>query len=90
MHTGLQFSLEDERELRKSPDERYIVLFNQGRLIIDSGNTVYNWSKRMQYPMEINGDYYHALDYGTLGVSYSELTDPGNLVWISFGESQSF
>lgn len=70
-----------EKLFQKEPDEKYIFLFNANdNLIIGSDNELYTGISPHEF--EVVGDYYHALDYEKLGVSYAELTDADNLVWI--------
>lgn len=77
--TNINFSFANIKVLRNLPDEKYIFLYNTNELILDSSNKLYN---RTRFTIEVKGDYYHTLDYETLGISYTELTDPSNLVWI--------
>lgn len=66
--------------LKDKPDEEFIFLSNGGEvLIIDSDNEIIAGGNNMY---EITGDYYHALEYELLAVSYNEITDEENLVWI--------
>ena len=76
-------SFEDINKLKSSPDEQYIFIYNNSDLILGSNNTLDNYTR---YTIEVKGDYYHALDYKTLGISYNKLTDKKNLVWIDLSK----
>jgi hypothetical protein len=75
----MQFPFENLKILRDSPDEQYIFLYNYDEMLLDSSNILY---EKTRFNIEVKGDYYHALDYEMLGVSYNKLTDESNLVWI--------
>lgn len=79
------FPISNIEVLKKSPNERYIFLYNRNELILDSNNKLMNGGR---FPIEVKGDYYHALDYDTLGVSYTILTDASNLVWIDLNNKK--
>lgn len=76
---NINFSFTNIKILKDSPDEQYIFLYNLDELLLDSNNKLYNWTR---FTIEVKGDYYHSLDYETLGISYTKLTDASNLVWI--------
>lgn len=50
--------------------------------MLDSDNKI---SPGTPLKVEVSGDYYHALDYEKLQVSYAELTKEDNLVWVELG-----
>jgi hypothetical protein len=79
MLINVSFSFANIKILRDSPDEQYIFLYNLDDLLLDSNNKLYNWTR---FPIEVKGDYYHSLNYETMGISYTKLTDASNLVWI--------
>ena len=81
--TNLNFSFANINVLKDAPDEQYILLYNRDELFLDSSNKLYNL---MRLTIEVKGDYYHSLDYETLGISYTKLTDPSNLVWIDLNK----
>lgn len=68
--------------LSESPDTKYIVLVNgiQSALLSEDNelSAIGNWNGTQ--PFEISGDYYHALDYETLAVSYEDIVDEDNLI----------
>lgn len=72
--------------IQKDPDELFIFLLNGTDFDsqIASDNSLYLWSQVEQENVKVEGDYFHALDYETLAVSYSMLTDPENLIWVDF------
>lgn len=77
----------DEYELmeyyEENPQEKLICCIAGTALcVLDSSNEIYPSWVGSGYPVE--GDYYNALDYELLGVSYEELTNPDNLVWYDF------
>lgn len=76
---NISYSFSHIKELKESPNERYILLYNHDEQMLDSVNNLMNWGR---FSIKVIGDYYHALDYKKLGVSYNELTDASKLVWI--------
>lgn len=67
----------------EAPDEKYIFLYN-GRFtqILDSHNVLHSGS--IDYDITVDGDYYHALDYEKIAVSYQDILSEENLVWVEF------
>ena len=67
----------------EAPDEEYIFLYN-GRFmqILDSYNVLHSGS--IDYDITVKGDYYHALDYEAIAVSYQDIISEENLVWVEF------
>ncbi|MCH5270671.1 MAG: hypothetical protein J1E83_07965 [Lachnospiraceae bacterium] len=65
---------------RTAPDEKYICMFNTHVCMLDAQNSLH--ATREQVTVE--GDYYHALDYEKLGISYNDFAAPERLVWIDF------
>ncbi|MCH5270064.1 MAG: hypothetical protein J1E83_04890 [Lachnospiraceae bacterium] len=83
MHIYSEFSSMMLENFRSRPNEKYVCIFNGGRpLMLDSENSLYGIYGRV--PVE--GDYYHALDYEKLGVSYEEIISQDNLFWVDFFE----
>lgn len=79
--TGMSFSQDGTlvEMLREHPDEKYIYLCGAGRArLLDKNNALYMDDSEVQ----VKGDYYHALDYKEIGLSYKDITDKKNLVWI--------
>lgn len=72
--------------LQEDPDELFIFLLNETTFDsqIASDNRLYLWSQVEQEVVKVKVDYFHSLDYETLAVSYSILTDPEHLIWIDF------
>lgn len=65
----------------EAPDEEYIFLYN-GRFmqILDSYNVLHCGS--IDYDITVKGDYYHALNYEAIAVSYQDIISEENLVWV--------
>ncbi|MDE7223777.1 MAG: hypothetical protein K2O34_08375 [Acetatifactor sp.] len=70
-----------EEPLEEHPEEKFLFLFNVKGLALSSDNQVYACNPK-EY--QVIGDYYHALDYENLAVSYEDITDPEHLVWVDF------
>lgn len=67
----------------EAPDEKYIFLYN-GRFvqILDSHNILHSGS--IDNDITVEGDYYHALDYEKIAVSYQDIISEENLIWVNF------
>ena len=66
--------------MKDNPEKDYIFLFNDGELLlIDSDNEI---TTDGNFNYEVSGDYYHALNYDLLSVSYNEMTREDNLIWV--------
>ncbi len=62
--------------------EKYIrLVYNFRHGYLSQDNTVSGITSSY---FQIVGDYYHALDYETLAISYEEIVAEENLLWISF------
>ena len=70
---------------RAAPDEKYICLFNPGGGLLDAQNFLHATRDKVT----VEGDYYHALDYEKLGVSYNDFASLEKLVWIDFTDLPS-
>ena len=72
--------------MKDEPDELFIFLLNGTTFDsqISSNNILYLWSQVEKDEVQVKGDYFHSLDYKTLAVSYSMLTDPEHMIWIDF------
>ena len=70
---------------RAAPDEKYICLFNSGGCLLDAQNVLHATRDKVT----VKGDYYHALDYEKLAVSYNDFAAPERLVWIDFTDLPS-
>jgi len=76
------------RLMMQNPDERYIFLFNNiGTFLLDSNNKTHQWTAWGYYTLEVRGDFYNALNHDLLGVSYNDLINPDNLIWIEFNNN---
>lgn len=64
--------------MKENPDVKYIVLLNgtHNTLAITPENTIHLWDEEVM----VEGDYYHALDYEKMAISYNEIMD--NLIWV--------
>lgn len=70
-------------DFRANPDTPFIFVFNgPSSLLIDPENDLLlsPWFKGRGDEMTVAGDYYHALDYERLAVTYREVIN--NLVWV--------
>lgn len=65
------------------PDEKYLMLFDGGYALSLASDNVFHSGYR-DNGFTVEGDYYHALPYEEIGVSYSELICEENLVWVEF------
>ncbi len=65
------------------PEEKFIFLFNVKGLALSPDNQVYVYALNPK-EYQVTGDYYHALDYENLAVSYEDIIDPEHLVWVNF------
>lgn len=65
------------------PEEKLLFLYNIKGLALSPDNQVYALNPK-EY--QVTGDYYHALDYENLAVSYTDITDPEHLVWVDFAQ----
>ena len=82
--SDIQAIWEHEKLLIEKPDKLYIALLNAGiTFLIDADNNIHNKSLGAA-DLKIEGDYYHALDYDRLAVSYAKIADRDNLIWIDF------
>ncbi len=83
------FEVEDlvKNVFLETPDEEFILLQNSNyQIIIDSENEIIsNVSDTREY--QVLGNYYSILDQFDFGVSYSEIIDQDNLIWIDFREN---
>lgn len=70
---------------RAAPDEKFICLFNPDACLLDAQNSLYATRDKVT----VEGDYYHALDYEKLGVSYNDFASPERLIWIDFTDLPS-
>lgn len=63
-----------------NPDQEYIFLYNGTAMcMIDEDNTLY--TSPYSDELQVVGDYYHALDYKNIAVSYRNLTDSAHLLY---------
>lgn len=63
-----------------NPDQEYIFLYNGTDMcMIDEDNTIY--TSPYSDEIQVVGDYYHALDYENIAVSYRNLTDSAHLLY---------
>lgn len=63
-----------------NPDQEYIFLYNGTAMcMIDENNTLY--TSPYSDELQVVGDYYHALDYKNISVSYRNLTDSAHLLY---------
>ena len=70
------------QEMSAAPSAGYIFLTNgYDEMLLDADNQCY-----AQYggTFRVEGDYYHALDWEAMAVSYEDITNQDNLVWIPF------
>lgn len=66
--------------MAEEPQKEYILLTNGYReMLLDENNRVYSSNGD---PFDVEGDYFHALDWQTIAVSYDEITYPGLLEWL--------
>lgn len=72
--------------MSENPDEKYIVLCNGTEYVLlnEDNEAVAATSRNNPDKFQISGDYYHELDYATLAVSYNDIVNEDDLVWISF------
>lgn len=97
---GLRFSPEEDsltmmwdppfsdsmlRQFTSAPDEKYICILNPGAFMLGSDNSLYPAHNQTK----VEGDYYHALDYEKLGISYNDFTAKDQLFWIGFTDLPS-
>ena len=71
--------------LSGEPDEKYVVLtagHDQGFAFLDSKNKL--TGNRASEFIKISGDCRSVLDEAGFSVSYNDITDSGNLIWIEF------
>ena len=70
--------------LSANPENQYIILTDGASIYyLDEENMLFSFSGSANVKPEtvvIEGDYYHALDYERLAVSYNEIADKNNLV----------
>lgn len=68
--------------MQDAPDKKHILLTNDyDDMLLDEQNKIY---AKNAAPFSVVGDYFHALDWEAIAVSYSEITADDNLLWISF------
>lgn len=68
--------------MAEAPDREHILLTNgYDEMLLDEDNRGYG-----SYGAAFNvvGDYFHALDWENMAVSYQEITAEENMVWFSF------
>lgn len=70
-----------EEPFEESPEDKFLFLFNAGGLALSPDNQLY---ARDPKKYQVIGDYYHALDYENLAVSYADVVDPEHLIWVDF------
>jgi hypothetical protein len=64
-------------------DMRFIFLYNRiATLVIDSNNNQHLWPQDLRYTLVVRGDYFHTLNHELLGVSFTRLTNPHNMIWV--------
>lgn len=73
------FSSTMRQMLRENREEKFIFVKNAGFLAVDSINNVYVIDSVTGNSYEILGDFYHAVDYRTLSVSYDEIMAQNHL-----------
>lgn len=82
LHVGVS---EDDRFfklLKKNPGCKYIPIGNgHDTALLDEENRLTMIGEQYE-EFRVEGDYYHVLDGEKNGISYQELTNPDNLVWI--------
>lgn len=72
-----------EEAFEEYPEEKFLFLFNVKGLALSPDNQIYvDTYNSKEYA--VTGDYYHALDYEKLAVSYADIIDPEHLVWVDF------
>lgn len=52
--------------------------------VFSEDNEIYEWTTKVNFDIEVEGDPYHAMPYEDMAFSYNELTDESNLVWMEF------
>lgn len=67
------------KKMEEAPKDKYLFILNQSRgLMLNENNEIL--SPNYNPEVKIQGDYYHALPYQTLAVSYSDLADEKHLM----------
>lgn len=79
------FSMTMRQIFRENRDEKYIFIKNAGFLALDSANGVYVIDRLAGNSYEIQGDFYHTVDYRALSVSYNEIMAQEHLHEIKIG-----
>lgn len=82
------FSIRSEeyntKVMRETPDRKFLLITNRyDDLLLDEYNTGY---EKWNTVYKITGDFFHALDWEAVSVSYNELTSEDNLYWLDFSE----
>ncbi|MBD5509826.1 MAG: hypothetical protein HDR08_00985 [Lachnospiraceae bacterium] len=66
------------------PEEKFIFLFTGQQTLMLNSENEYWYAGYLAEPIKVEGDYYHTLDYETIGISYDEITAEENLFWVDF------
>lgn len=70
------------RVMAEAPDREHILLTNgYDEMLLDEDNRGYG---SYGAAFTVVGDYFHALDWENMAVSYQEITAEDNMVWFSF------
>lgn len=71
-------------KLAKEKDKKYVLLINgMETKLLDNENNIVN-AGPSRHELEIEGDCYSILEQNGLSVSYSDIIDEENLIWIEF------
>ena len=67
------------KEMEEAPKDKYLFILNQSQMsMLDENNKILTPNANPE--VMIQGDYYHALPYQTLAISYSDLVDEKHLM----------
>lgn len=71
-------------KLAKDKDKKYVLLTNgTDTKLLDNENNIVN-AGSSRHKLEIDGDCYSILEQKGLSISYSDIIDKENLIWIEF------
>ncbi len=71
--------------LEEEQDEKFIFIFNgRNTLVLDSDNNICYGQNDPKGYFVVEGDYYHTLEDALIGISYREMINEENLIWIEY------
>ena len=76
-------------DIINQPDTKFIYMLGHNgtiefHMVISEDNEIYEWTTKVNFDIEVEGDPYHAMPYEDMAFSNNELTDESNLVWMGF------